>query len=142
VTQLCFNLHIYVKARAESKLRIKELSERTGVAPRLLRYYEEQGLLTPRREENGYRAYDEPLVGRVEQIRGLLDAGLTTEMIREVLPCIAEAACSRYDDPEFIGRIARERDRLQERLNVIAQNVSALDRYLAAVEQPDRALAS
>jgi len=39
-------------------MRIKELSERTGVSARLPRYYEEQGLLTPRREENGYRDHD------------------------------------------------------------------------------------
>lgn len=40
-------------------MRIKQLSERTGVSSRLLRYYEEQGLLRPRREENGYRDYEE-----------------------------------------------------------------------------------
>ena len=36
-------------------MRIRELSERTGVSARLLRYCEEQGLLSPRRQENGYR---------------------------------------------------------------------------------------
>ncbi|MEU5343974.1 MerR family transcriptional regulator [Streptomyces sp. NPDC020766] len=39
-------------------------------------YYEEQGLITPERCENGYRSYGERLVDRVQQIRGLLDAGL------------------------------------------------------------------
>ena len=50
-------------------MRIGELSRRTGTATRLLRYYEEQGLLTPQREENGYREYGEHLVDRVLQIR-------------------------------------------------------------------------
>jgi DNA-binding transcriptional MerR regulator len=53
-------------------MRIGELAERTGVPARLLRYYEEQGLLTPARAANGYRDYGEPLVDRVAQIRGLL----------------------------------------------------------------------
>ncbi|QER90496.1 MerR family transcriptional regulator [Streptomyces tendae] len=116
-------------------MRIKELSERVGVSTRLLRYYEEQGLITPRREENGYRRYDEASVERVEQIRGLLGAGLTTEIIREVLPCLGAAACSQYDDPEFVRRIAAERDRLQERVTILTQNINALDNYLSAVSQ-------
>ncbi|MFE3169447.1 MerR family transcriptional regulator [Streptomyces sp. NPDC059224] len=116
-------------------MRIKELSERVGVSTRLLRYYEEQGLITPRREENGYRRYDEAAVERVEQIRGLLGAGLTTEIIREVLPCLGAAACSQYDDPEFVRRIAAERDRLRERVTILTQNINALDNYLSAVSQ-------
>lgn len=118
-------------------MRIKELSERTGVAPRLLRYYEEQGLLQPQREDNGYRVYDESLLRRVQQIRGLLDAGLTTEIIRDVLPCLAQAACSKYDDPVFVQRVAVERDRLKQRVDVMSENLRALDRYLSAVADPD-----
>jgi DNA-binding transcriptional MerR regulator len=116
-------------------MRIKELADRVGVSTRLLRYYEEQGLLSPRREENGYRVYDEAMVAQVEQIRGLLGAGLTTEIIREVLPCLAEAACSKYDDPDFVQRIAVERDRLQERVALLSQNLRALDSYLNAVAE-------
>ena len=59
-------------------MRIGELSERTGTPRRLLRYYEEQGLLVPDRTPNGYRDYAERTVDRVLQIRGLLEAGLPT----------------------------------------------------------------
>ncbi|SEO54550.1 MerR family DNA-binding transcriptional regulator [Amycolatopsis saalfeldensis] len=38
---------------------IGELSRRTGVSPRLLRYYGEQGLLPSERTSNGYRVYGE-----------------------------------------------------------------------------------
>lgn len=114
-------------------MRIKELSERVGVSTRLLRYYEEQGLLKPKREENGYRSYDEAMVARVEQIRGLLAAGLTTEIICEVLPCLAEAASSEYADPDFVHRITQERDRLEERVSLLSRNLQALNEYLGAV---------
>jgi len=52
-------------------MRIGELSAKAGVSRRALRYYEEQGLLVPRREANGYREYgdDTPLV--VAQITAL-----------------------------------------------------------------------
>ncbi|GAA2568866.1 MerR family transcriptional regulator [Winogradskya consettensis] len=114
-------------------MRIKELSERADVSPRLLRYYEEQGLLTPGREENGYRAYDESLVVRVGQIRSLLSAGLTTEIIRDVLPCLAEAASSQYPAPDFVNRVRQERDRMAERLDSLTRNLQAIDAYLDAV---------
>ncbi|MBN6054986.1 MerR family transcriptional regulator [Nonomuraea sp. RK-328] len=74
---------------------IGELSRRTGVSPRLLRYYESQGLLDAGRGTNGYRSYDEDSVVTVRQIRALLGAGLSTEVIREVLPCV------RGERPEF-----------------------------------------
>src|SRR5260370_1429762 len=74
---------------------IGALSRRTGVSARSLRYYEAQGLLDARRGHNGYRSYDEGSVLTVRQVRALLDAGLSTEVIREVMPCI------RGERPEF-----------------------------------------
>ncbi|RKT85329.1 DNA-binding transcriptional regulator, MerR family [Saccharopolyspora antimicrobica] len=74
---------------------IGELSRISGVDARLLRYYESQGLLEPRRGANGYREYDENSVVVVRQIRALLEAGLSTEVIRAVLPCV------RGELPEF-----------------------------------------
>ncbi|WP_440590039.1 MerR family DNA-binding transcriptional regulator [Mycolicibacterium hodleri] len=41
-------------------MKIGELAERTGASRRLLRYYEEQGLITPSRAVNGYRASKSP----------------------------------------------------------------------------------
>jgi DNA-binding transcriptional MerR regulator len=40
-------------------MHIGELSERTNISRRLLRYYEEQGLIFSERSPNGYRSYDE-----------------------------------------------------------------------------------
>ncbi|MDX3097918.1 MerR family transcriptional regulator [Streptomyces sp. ME01-24h] len=119
-------------------MRIKELSERTGVPSRLLRYYEAQGLIRPCREDNGYRDYDEELVGRVRQIRELLDSGLGTRMIKDVLPCLAEPQGDiTFDNPEpdFIAALARERDRMSERVEVLTKNRDALTAYLEALER-------
>src|SRR3712207_9338826 len=66
-------------------MRIGELSGRTGVSTRMLRYYEEQHLVTPTRSANGYREYSEADVDRVRQVRALLDAGLPTRVVRAVL---------------------------------------------------------
>ncbi|GAA3994694.1 MerR family transcriptional regulator [Allokutzneria multivorans] len=67
---------------------IGELAERTGASPRSLRYYERQGLLVAVRKGNGYREYDAEAVRTVCVIRSLLDAGLNTETIARMLPCM------------------------------------------------------
>ena len=119
-------------------MKIGELSRRTGVPARMLRYYEEQDLLHPERADNGYRWYSESAVYRVQQIRGLLDSGLTTEIIRGILPFLAEpdgihlpAACLTA---ETAGLLRSEADRLQQRIECLARNRDAIRGYLAAIE--------
>ena len=119
---------------------IRELSERTNVPPRLLRYYEEQDLLRPKRRDNGYRDYDDSSVDRVRQIRGLLDSGLTTDIIKGVLPCLAAPSDLHFSDPDpdFVQRIEHERDRMQARIDCLSRNKTAIDEYLAAITGTQR----
>lgn len=69
-------------------LSIGETARRAGCSPRALRYYEEQGLLAPLRTAGGQRRYPGNAVERVLLYRRLIDAGLGTEVIRELLPCM------------------------------------------------------
>ncbi|MFF4255052.1 MerR family transcriptional regulator [Streptomyces sp. NPDC001663] len=118
-------------------MKIGELSRRTGVPTRLLRYYEEQGLLSPERTENGYRDYGEPTVRDVQQIRGLLDSGLTTEMIRAILPYLSgpDEILLPADrlTPETAALLQSHIDRIQSRIDCLARNRDRLSAYLAAV---------
>lgn len=118
-------------------MRIGELSRRTGVPVRLLRYYEEQDLLHPERDHNGYRRYATPDVYRVQQIRGLLDSGLTTEIIRRILPFLDDPDAIHLPRQCLTGETAdllqREADRLQQRIDCLSRNRDAIRAYLAAV---------
>ncbi|MFF0575999.1 MerR family transcriptional regulator [Streptosporangium saharense] len=69
-------------------MKIGELARETGVSVRLLRYYEEQGLLTSHRSPSGHRHYTTEAPTVVGHIRALLAAGLPTRTIRDILPCI------------------------------------------------------
>ncbi|MER5667987.1 MerR family transcriptional regulator [Streptomyces mirabilis] len=54
-----------------------------------MRFYEAKSLSTSTREPNNYRDYSEAALGRVQQIRELLNAGLSTQAIRAIsLPAI------------------------------------------------------
>src|SRR6266566_6208107 len=68
-------------------MRISEISRRTGVSIRSLRYYEQKRLLCARRLENGYRDLDEEAIERVHTIQMYLGLGLSTEQIEEILAC-------------------------------------------------------
>ncbi|MFD7549728.1 MerR family transcriptional regulator [Streptomyces sp. NPDC059816] len=122
-------------------MRIGELSERTGASRRLLRYYEEQGLIVAERCANGYRSYDERFVDRVLQIRGLLDAGLPTRIIKQILPCLDKPRTIYFPDAtaEMIATLEHERDRMTERVACLVRNRDAIAEYLDAVRAYDAA---
>ncbi|GAA3127757.1 MerR family transcriptional regulator [Planomonospora alba] len=116
-------------------MRIGELAARTGVPTRLLRYYEERGLLDPGRTANGYRDYAECLVDRVVQIRGLIDAGVPTRIIGRILPCLDDPRAIHVADadPEIIAALERHRDQLDARIRCLTRNRDAIGAYLDAV---------
>jgi DNA-binding transcriptional MerR regulator len=67
-------------------MRIGELTERSGVPPTALRYYEQTGLLpAPSRTASGYRVYDADVVPRLKFIRAAQAVGLSLADIREIL---------------------------------------------------------
>ncbi|MFD4942324.1 MerR family transcriptional regulator [Streptomyces sp. NPDC058409] len=121
-------------------MRIGELSERTATPRRLLRYYEEQGLIVADRSPNGYRDYDEFCVDRVRQIRGLLDAGLPTRIIKQILPCLNRPRTIHFPDatPEMLATLEHERDRMTERIQCLMRNRDAIGEYLDAVRATRR----
>ena len=68
-------------------MRISEVSRRTGVSIRSLRYYEQKRLLCARRLSNGYRDLDEEAIKRVQTIQMYLGLDLNTDQIEEILHC-------------------------------------------------------
>jgi DNA-binding transcriptional MerR regulator len=68
-------------------MRIGELSRRTGISVRSLRYYEQKNLIQSKRLENGYREFDEIAVERVKAIQLYFGLGLNTDQIEKILNC-------------------------------------------------------
>jgi len=65
---------------------IHELSRRTGVPTKTIRYYEEASLLpSPERAENNYRQYGEAAVGRVLFVKTARNLGFGVNDIAEFL---------------------------------------------------------
>lgn len=99
---------------------IGELANEVSTTTRALRYYEQQGLLHPRRAPNGYREYDESKVAQVGNIRLLLSLGLTAHDVRAFLPCLDQDIADGPICPASARVIAR-------RLTDVEEKIAALD---------------
>ncbi|MFC4119296.1 MerR family transcriptional regulator [Nonomuraea zeae] len=116
-------------------MRIGDLARETGVSRRLLRYYEEQGLLRPLRLPNGYREYGDADVAAVRHIRTMLAAGLPTVVIGRLLDCVHDegprmvpSAC-----PGMLTSLRREQRRIAETIERLQMSQAALDTMLTTV---------
>jgi MerR family transcriptional regulator, redox-sensitive transcriptional activator SoxR len=115
-------------------MRIGEVAGQAGVSVRALRYYEEQQLLPATRSYGGQRQYQDDAVERVRLIQQLYAAGLSSKLVREVLPrCMNEA-----DVPGgFTERLVTERERIDRQITDLTDVRRRLDDLIASAENPD-----
>ena len=62
-------------------MKIKQVEELVGITSKNIRFYEEQGLLQPRRTENGYRDYRQEDVEQLKRIKLFRKLGVPVEQI-------------------------------------------------------------
>ncbi len=103
-------------------LRIGDFSKLSRVSVRMLRYYDEIGLLRPDRIDpfTDYRYYRESQLPTVCRIRALRDMGFGLAEVRALLPV--------YDDPERLdAQLAARQAELTERQEELTQQLRLLD---------------
>jgi DNA-binding transcriptional MerR regulator len=110
-------------------MKIGELSVRTGVSERSLRYYEEQGMLASERTSGGQRRYTEAAVDRVIRIQELYAAGLSSSRIARLLPCMrdADGGPSAIADEKLVTDLVAERARIDQAMLDLARSRDVLD---------------
>jgi DNA-binding transcriptional MerR regulator len=114
-------------------MRIGELSRRTGVPTRMLRYYEQQGLVQPARTANGYRAYAESDVKQVQSVRSLIRAGMPTRLIGPVVDM--QAALPGWTDScreTVAAQLADELRSIEDKLVCLTLSRDTIRAYLDA----------
>ncbi len=107
--------------------QIGELSARTGVPEKTIRYYEDIALLPPpRRGQNGYRLYDETDIERLQFIRRARTLDFALDDIAEILafrdrnepPCRYVMALMRDQIDKIVERI-RSLEQVRAELNIL-----------------------
>ncbi|MFD2741446.1 Cu(I)-responsive transcriptional regulator [Sulfitobacter aestuarii] len=66
-------------------MNIGEVAKRAGLPPKTIRYYEDIGLVTPRRDNNGYRAFRETDMHKLTFLARARTLGFTIEDCRNLL---------------------------------------------------------
>ena len=100
-------------------MQIKELSDKTGLQDKTIRFYEEVGVLPPpKRLSNGYRDYGEADVERVKFVAGLRRLDFSLDDVSEIL--------AMRDRREAPCRVVL--DTLSANADEIAQRIAELSR--------------
>ncbi|CAG4909823.1 MerR family transcriptional regulator [Paraburkholderia gardini] len=115
-------------------MRIGELARRTSVSERMLRYYEHEGLLKPKRTDSGYREYGPDEIDAVHRIRVLSSAGLKISSIRMLLPCVLGPAPVFHPCAEVRAALRREAENLEAKLSHLGESRQMVASLLHAID--------
>jgi MerR family transcriptional regulator, repressor of the yfmOP operon len=115
--------------------RIEQVSARTGLTKRTLRYYEEVGLLPPTgRTDGNYRRYNEEDIQRLERIKKLRDLlGFSLADIRELLNAEDERGLIKVayqhetEASAKIDQLDRADELIRSQLHLIEQKMEGLE---------------
>lgn len=117
---------------------IGELARQTGASVRSLRHYEQSGLLSSIRQENGYRLFDASAVQFVERIRVLLRNGFTLEEIRPVVSMLSPQPDLRSICGDVIALYYDKLGELDQRIEALQHIRDSAAARLAFLEEQRR----
>lgn len=88
---------VKINTQPEAPMSIGELARETGASLRSIRHYDDNGLLSSERAENGYRVFPAAAVTQVRQLQRLIASGFSLSEIRTFPDCMrmieGAAAC-------------------------------------------------
>ena len=111
-------------------MKISEFARRCGISVRMLRHYQERGLLIPARTPSGYREYDERDIGFVRKAVMLNRAGLALKDIALLRDCLNDEPqnfCS-----ELRGKLADTQARIRHQIDGLHRSEQLIAGLLAA----------
>ncbi|AND83704.1 MerR family transcriptional regulator [Clostridium tyrobutyricum] len=111
----------------ENFYKIEDVSTKTGFTKRCLRYYEDVGLVIPKRTSGSYRLYSDRDIENLEKIKDLKESlGFSLKQVKEFLflrtSIIDMFAANNTSDAEMYI------DRLKVQINFINEKEKSLER--------------
>ncbi|OYO00062.1 MerR family transcriptional regulator [Enemella evansiae] len=116
---------------------IGEFAAEVGTSARMLRHYEDTGLLEPAgRDGNGYRVYAAEQLPRARQIKGLIDAGVPTALVAQLIDALTDSGgiFPEHVDPGTVEAVESEWQRMCRCVDCMVARRDALGAYLGALK--------
>lgn len=130
-------------------MKINHFSRLSNTSVRMLRYYEQVGLLEiSRSAENNYREYSAKELQRVAQIKTLQEMGFSLAVIKEILNKKEPAELSTYFSlqKEFLKEqlqlVEQQQTLLQTLSTIVLEDQRYLDYHVTLKELPERQVMS
>lgn len=116
----------------DTMLQQGEVVDLTGASRKTLLGYEELGLVTPARAENGYRLYSEHQISVIRQIRRLNDIGIPLRDMRPFVDCLNSGSEQADACPSTLGEYRRAIERIDRTINTLTAQRTALTENLTS----------
>lgn len=116
-------------------MKIGDIARRLGTTVRTLRFYEEQGLIHPRRSDRGTRLYEEADVERFEALLALSRLDFPLQQLGELAAIRPASASGDEASREVAARLDAMRQQLAAQADAIAQMQRDLQRADALVKR-------
>lgn len=142
--------HVQGKGQSPGELKIGQVARRAEVSVDTVRFYERRGVIpAPSRRPDGYRAYPDATVQRIQLAKSLQALGFTLDEIIDALTSVdAGTASCESERWRFEAVLARIDDKLAELERVRAEVVEVIEgcrvgscsiaeRFAGAVDHPE-----
>ncbi|MEM8540733.1 MAG: Cu(I)-responsive transcriptional regulator [Pseudomonadota bacterium] len=118
-------------------MNIGEVSERTGLPAKTIRYYEDIDLITPKRASNGYRVYEDADLHQLAFVQRSRSFGFSIEECRLLLSLYEDDARSSADVKAIALSKIGEIDRKLSELTSLKTTLLALAKNCHGDDQPN-----
>jgi len=119
-------------------MRIGELSQRTGVTTKTIRYYESIGLLPePDRTSSGYRDYRPDAIERLQFIKEAQSSGLTLTEIQSLVELKTAGQSTCEHTIELLRRHLADLDAHIAQLRTTRVNLASLAERAGSLDHTD-----
>ena len=105
---------------------IKKVSEISGVSVRTLHHYDEIGLLSPKKNENGYRYYSEDDMSFLQMILFYKYMGFPLKQIKDLL---------KQEDPEILHHLKKQLVLMQKEKQKLLTLIDTLEKTIESRER-------